>query len=309
MKSKRFIQLLFVASFALCGCQNQNSDSANSETKFEKVAGKCVFDKLADYDAYIALRDGNETITIDSVPGLLIEKTDNDNELCFLWGRLGQEHRCIPYSLYVSDVNFDGYDDVCVMNLKGSGLISADITIYDFHNHTMIYGLEGRSEHRDYSFKIMDDDFVIVDSNSFLNTISRIGHFVNKKDKKVNVVWENKPFSITDIGVSIIHDDPDNYQIASRSKDYEDKIERYVIDSSLEWKLSFLLYYEGEITTNTKYVDDCVTFPQSEQYQISYLSYNPQGTISYNLKVLSKGLIDINAKVVDLDVVIHLDAR
>ena len=308
MKSKHFIRLLFVTAFALCGCQNQNSDSANSETKFEKVAGRCVFDKLADYDAYIALCDGNETITVDSVPGLLLEKIDN-SELSFLWGRLGQEHRCIPYSLYVSDVNFDGHDDVCVMNLKGSGLISADITVYDFQNHQIIYGLEGRSEHRDYSFKIMDEDFVIVDSNSLSNTVSRIGHFVNKKDKKVNVEWENMPFSITDISVSIIHDDPENYQIASRSKDYEDKIERYVIDSSLEWKLSFVLYYEGEITTNTKYVDDCVTFPQSEQYQISYLSYNPQGAINYNLKVLSKGLIDINAKVVDLDVVIHLDVR
>lgn len=308
MRVKRLFQFMLITSFVLCGCQTNSGESSNTETAKEKTFGKCVFDKLADYDAYVALCDGNETITVDSVPGLLLEKIDN-NDLSFLWGVLGQEHRCIPHSLYISDVNFDGFDDVCVMNLKGSGVISADITIYDFQNHQIIYGLEGRSEHRDYSFKIMDDDFVIVDSNSLLKTISRIGHFVNKKDKKVNVEWENMPFSITDIDVFIIHNDPDNYQTASRSKDYEDKIERYIIDSSLEWNLSFLLYYEGEITTNTKYVDDCVTFPQSDQYQISYLSYNPQGTISYNLKVLSKGLIDINAKVVDFDVVIHLDVR
>ena len=188
MKVKYFFSLLLASTFTLCGCNVTSND--------KKVSGKCVFDKQIDLDSYVALRDNNETITVDSVPNLVIQKSVENNELGFLWAKLGQEHWCYPYSLYVSDVNFDGYDDVCVMNLKGSGLISADITVYDFHNKAIIYGLEGRSEGRDYGFRIIDDEFVIIDCPTASESISRIGRFVNKKDNKVNVEWENVSSSL-----------------------------------------------------------------------------------------------------------------
>lgn len=192
MKVKYFFSLLLVVTFALCGC-NVASDS---EFKIEKATGRCIFDKINDPDAYVALRDSNETITVDSVPGLVIEKSEEDGELCFPWSRLGQEHYCTPFSLYISDVNFDGYDDVCVMNLKGSGVISADITIYDFHYRNIIYTLEGRSERRDFRFKIINGEFVIIDCPMASDSISRIGHFINKNDKKVNVEWEDVSSSL-----------------------------------------------------------------------------------------------------------------
>ena len=310
MKTKRLFSLLFVISFAVCGCRNNTSSS--SDNNIEKVVGTCIFDKYADQEGYAAIKNSDEPIVIESVPNILIER-NNYNEPGFLWPRLGQEHTYYPDSLYIADVNFDGHDDVCISESMGSGMINLKITIFDFYNKGILYILDGRSEYRDYSFKILDEELVVVDTQMFSYTetpsISRIGHFINKKDKKVNIEWENMPFKVIDVGISLIHDDQDNYKIADKSKDYEDKIERYVIDSSLSWKLSFVLYYEGEITTNTKYVDDCATFATSNNYEISFIDYNPRGLINYNLKVLNTGLIDIKTKVVDIDLTIHLDAR
>ena len=112
-------------------------------------------------------------------------------------------------SLFVKDVNNDGYRDFCMVSSSGSGVVYFFVEIYDLHNREKIFTLSER-QCFSYFLSIDDGDLAIRRVKQYYDD-EEYGRGVFRFDKSrgVYVEWENK-YHVNDFSFSIASVDPNH---------------------------------------------------------------------------------------------------
>lgn len=160
------IKSLLISSFALLslvGCNHylssEDSLSSNIEQSSNSISSsKVTYDKaemIYDFDVDGKGEDAF-TFTLDE-----FDETFMVSALRVLGkrGLVGSNGCCL--SLYIYDVNHDGYRDFCQTISIGSGIITKYVSIYDYRNNEIIYELNERMRY-DYSFYLEQDNYLGV---------------------------------------------------------------------------------------------------------------------------------------------------
>ncbi len=206
------ITTLLISSFAmislLAGCEPSlsfsNSGLASSNEPVSSGAPSTKYDKpelVFDYETNgkylkgetLTLEEHHQTLTINN-----LTVTDNHgHEFYGIW------------SFFLYDVNKDGYRDFCFTESVGSGIISNNVSVYDYHNDKEIFRLSERSRFNYFFYINQDNDLSVrKDSNNYINVSTLgIGKLAYETTKGVHVAWENY-LGISDYNLRVSYANP-----------------------------------------------------------------------------------------------------
>ena len=134
---KKLLSIVFTSLFVLCGCTRKtdssmseslsdsassNSNSSSNEEK-EYVKGRQIFDVFEKVACPVSFE-------ANGFPADFFQYDDGGGYYTFTNSFNLPDVNC---SLYLADVNCDGYDEICYLNQKGSDVRYQTI-IYDYKN-------------------------------------------------------------------------------------------------------------------------------------------------------------------------------
>lgn len=214
IKSKSILIVALLSVLTISGCQNvPNSDSQNSNsslTSGEDSNSSFGFPYTSYPEAYP--RDPVNGVTVIKQPneafpkGEMTFRVDSlDTEFYVKLGDLfekGTDKRLINsvYSLYLADVNKDGYLDFIFSTGSGRPMKAAGvwIGIYDYHNQELIYSLDDPGQY-DYRLSFEEGKLCVTqyitdyyDSNNVFEKDRMVGKgILNYSGNEITTKWQN----------------------------------------------------------------------------------------------------------------------
>lgn len=197
MKKSRLLIAVFVL-LATTSCVDKKNSSYDSEVSFISTSFKMgpINDHkaLKIFDYFSSSKDPNylkgTTFNLEEFPNYTF-KTGNKGKL---FENENRKCEASTQSLYVCDVNNDGYRDFCYTTeqIKDIGGYYIGIDIYDFKHDQIVYSL--RETKHNYYLDILDENLVVKQIAEALDYGDEclIGSFEDKTPLNIRIDWENK---------------------------------------------------------------------------------------------------------------------
>lgn len=103
-----------------------------------------------------------------------------------------QEEYSINQSLYLADVNQDGYNDICFGYHQGSGDVNYGVKIYDAHNDNVIFEAEERFVH-DFLFDLDENNCLLLEDvkpqGGHTNLLNCAGRILKNSSNTISFEW------------------------------------------------------------------------------------------------------------------------
>lgn len=170
-------------------------------------------------------------------------------------------------SLYIYDVNNDGFRDFCVTEQSSSGAYCTSLKVYDYQNKEEILNYQEAGRFN-YYFEINNNKLGVFKTHGKYNE-SRYGEGVINYAYKDHIKWDNI-FDIKSIDVAFTYADPDHTEVRIRNNNN-------LIYTSVNKVSTYLLSLDVKGTNQTIYPDDFYA-------PISFISNSDNVVISNPLK-------------------------
>lgn len=326
MKKFRFIASLFVLPMMMglssCGSSygdyspyrpstsrpDPSSNEPGGQTSETIAKGNMIFDYLLNPGSSFDFGSATDP-TAFSVVGVDFNKSDKED----LYVAVFNGENIEASSLYLADVNFDGYKDVCVGNItQGEDRETyLSVAIFDAHNNKKLLEFNDRGNF-DYDFDLENTYLIIEEmphvSKGNRRSVSRVGRFVKNSAEQHNLEWESNSYKLTGISVSRNIVCVEDQSLVNTYKDTSGA-DVYVLNTTNTFKFVVTLAYQGDYATNTKQKGDCITFELSDDYLTTFVSDENNGTFVYNLSFNREGKYNFKASVEKFDVVTQIEVN
>ena len=291
------IATLVIVLPTLVGC--------NKEAEPTPVAAQCI------YNGYVELPDFSESFTLDVEDYKGLEVKANGDYFYI-------NDFKIYDSLYLADVNGDGYRDFCTdfMYTKNS---------YRFHGYAF-YNMKERRYIQNYqpdnwySYYLGEKDGALIvkefygqhDAGSYKagKNHVRTGTLVSNK-KERELVWQDAEFEVHSFYTGLR-----NVNNGSWLSDLTpDGVRRYICKTGKAFEVYFITYFNGVLTKDSLYANDCTVFQASSAYEAKFnqekTSANFGGgkgnhIVYYNLTFKEEGVFDIKITIQGVEDVLQV---
>lgn len=303
-KKKLFIKLLLLPITLLlssCG-MNARSYSHNDRSSFSYkpasgseiedldlyAKGRRIFDAFYDYQGYQNEYEYRDEFRLSDFPTITFIKNANGGFKTII---AGEEIASVD-TIYVADVNFDGYKDLCIGRMIENEKVNYAVFVYDVRNHNKILDLNEAADggsSKDYAFNIKDDLLVIESSyNCSLAALDRYGYFKNNNDNTVNVEWQKIQFEIQSFEEEI--DEKIHLYQGSDSR------QRYIVNTSETFaNLYVYINFVGDYSTSPYGIDN-LQYTTASAYDLTIDTYGVD-YLAFSLRFKEEGCYDITFKV------------
>ena len=322
MKKTKFIVSL-IAMPLLMGLSSCSSGAAYSyshshgpytsrpDIEEQYAKGRMVFDYLLNPGSSFLLNNDTDPrrFTLQDV-----EFTkDNEKDA---YTALIQNEMVTASSLYEADVNFDGYKDLCIgsVTINESKEKMLSIAIYDTHNSNKLLEYKDHGVF-DYDFDL-NDGILILEEMPFVNgrgntssrTVNRIGSFSNKNSGRLNIVWETFNYKLN--GLKFVEKFT-CVEDASEANTYIDNSGKkvFVLNTTNTFRFTVSLSFDGDFSTNTRQVGDCITFDISDNFDVEFKKDAKNGTFDYVVSFKSQGKYSFKASVEKYDATVQIEVN
>ena len=309
-------------SLSACGASNGNGYSRyrpstsnpgdytyNPGGNTESIAqGKMIFDYLLNPGSSFVL-DNNTDPERFSVEGVVFNKDDKED----VYNASIAGNEVAASSLYLADVNFDGYKDICVGNITVTEARATylSVAIFDAHNNQMLLELKDQGNF-DYDFDLDFGELIIEEmpyvAKGNRRSVSRVGRFVKNSREQNHLEWESNGYKLTGLSISPNIVCVEDQSLVNTYKG-NDGADVYVLNTTNTFKLVVTLAYQGDYSTNTKQKGDCITFELSENYLVEFVSDAENGTFIYNLSFTKEGKYNFKASVEKFDAIMQIEVN
>ena len=274
--------------------------SSSIDDQSQHAKGKRVFDTFYDYASYQSDYEYKNQFRLSEFPNITFIKNDNGG----FKTTIGAEQIASVETIYIADVNFDGYKDLCLGRMIEAEKINYAVFVYDVHNNTKTLELNEPADgatSKDYAFNLQDDLLVIESSyNCSLAAMDRFGYFKDNGTHEVTLEWQKIQFEIT----KLVEEIDENIHFYKGS----DNRQRYIVNTTDTFtELYLYIEFIGDLSL--------CPFEESDAYFIEKSGYDLTITnhgvdyIAFSLKFNEEGVFDITFKLGPYQHILRFEAN
>ncbi len=218
-------------------------------------------------------------------------------------------------SLYLADMNGDGYRDLCTDYLNGS---YHGFAFYNLRKKEYIYSETPGT----YSYYLgIKDENLILKEMYYLHSedqeqlyYRRHATFLTAK-KYLNPVWSKDDFKLYSFYTSMYYVTAGGGYAGHRMDDPVNGGQRHVCETNREFRLIFVYDYAGYLDKDSVYAKDCAIFEENPAYSVEFneeltslkTTPTPNHFYSYyNITFTEEGEFNIKVKIQDVEDIIKI---
>lgn len=278
-----FKSVLLIPLFLLAACNSNSSSSKNNdEVKYAK--GMRLYDYYFDNQKLVP-----EEIDVNAAIKSISTAEINEIDYTFIFYNnenvLGRGGAITTRSIYLADVNFDGYADICTVELvrpnSSSYQDKVETKIYDWKNKQILLEEKQKSVYfKFYLFDLSGEKLILKECNEGPESpktqaptfnVQKTAEFINDAENGFKLLYNFLPITVMKIYYYDYRIEDGVEKPINISGQAGDKVS-FEFEKETEYIIKFAVVYSGCLEASPEYAGDAIKFSSVQKFDSKFIT-------------------------------------